>query len=335
MNRIKYIDTLKFAAMFAIVLLHISQVWVNVEFLNMKFINLEEIFRFGVPLFLLVTGALAFNKEIELGPFLKKKIVRLIFPLLFYLAVVYITAAYTSQYLIRFWYAWMALGVYFAIPVVNLFIRNASDREIEYFLVMFIGTSLLYRITYTVGINIAFDLNFFIGPISYVVLGYYLSRKEFKLSPNKMVLISLIVFIISSLYKIFYFDTFWFDRNFMLISYLNLSFTQILQAASVFLIIRYLYESSSGIFGAIRKVLENNAVNKFMLSTSRATYGIYFVHVIILRLWVQPNFYALRLPGEQTAILIVIISVCLFIISWLIVLILGKIPYIKTVSGYY
>ena len=103
----------------------------------------------------------------------------------------------------------------------------------------------------------------------------------------------------------------------------------------MFLIIRYLYESSSGIFGAIRKVLENNTVNKFMLSTSRSTYGIYFVHVIILRLWIQPNFYALRLPGGQTAILILIISVCLFVVSWLIVLILGKIPYIKTVSGYY
>lgn len=335
MNRIKYIDALKFTAMFAIVLLHLSQIWLDIELLNIKFKYLEEIFRFGVPVFLMVTGALAFKKEIEIKSFLEKKVTRILLPLLFYLTIAYLTSAYNGQYFDKFWYAWMALGVYFAIPIVNIFIRNASDREIEYFLVMFIFASLLYPITYLFGIDIAFDINFFIGPISYVILGYYLSRKEFNLSPNKIVLISLIVFIIISSYKIFNFNAFWLDRNLMLVSYLNLSFSQIVQAASMFLIIKYLYESSSGIFGAIRKFLEINTVNKFILSISRSTYGIYFVHIIILRLWLQPNLTPIHLTGTQTAISIFVISTCLFLASWVIVWILGKIPYVKAVSGYY
>lgn len=334
MNRIKYIDALKFTAMFAIVLLHITQIWINTEFLGMKFLNWEEVFRFGVPLFLIVTGALAFNKEIELKSFLKKKIVRIIYPLIFFLIIVFLTSAYTSKYLSRFWYAWMVLGAYFAIPIVNIFIRNATDRDIEYFLVMFIFASLLYPLANAFDISFAFDINFFIGPISYVILGYYLSRKEFNLSPNKIVLISLVVFIISSLYKISHLNAFWLDRNFMLLSYLNLSFSQVIQAASMFLIIKYLYESS-GIFGAIRRFLENNTINRGILSISRSTYGIYFVHIIILRLWLQPNLYSIHLTGTQTVISILVISIGLFIVSWVITWILGKIPYVKLVSGYY
>ena len=336
MNRIKYIDMLKFVAIFSIVIIHVAGIWTNTELLHLKFHELKEVVRFGVPLFLMVTGCLAFNKEIELSNLLKKKSVRIVLPVVFFTIVGILLSVYSpKQPLSRYWYCWMALGVYLAIPIVNVFIQNVKEKELDYFIIMFLIASIIYHICWKMEINIALDLNFFIGPMSYVILGYYLSRKEFKWSPKKIILISLIAFIAVTAFKILHYETFYLYDNLMLTSKLSLSFPQIIQAASVFLIVKYTYESTSGISGAIDRFLEKDIVNKFIVSVSRASYGIYLVHLLILRGCLEHSLKGIHLTGTMTAISILLISTGLMIVSWIIVVILGKIPYVKLVSGYY
>ncbi|WP_295722713.1 acyltransferase [uncultured Methanobrevibacter sp.] len=335
MNRIKYIDMLKFVAIFSIVIVHVSGIWANVELLNLPFHDLKECLRFGVPIFLMITGCLAFNKEIELSSFLKKKVVRIALPVIFFTILGILLSAYsTEQPLSRYWYCWMALGVYLAIPLVNVFIKNVKSKELDYFIIIFLIASILYHLTWKMGVDIALDLNFFIGPMSYVILGYYLSRKEFNLSANKIILISLIVFIGVSVFKILHYETLYLYDNLMLTSKLSLSFPQIIQAASVFLMIKYTYEAKSGIFGSIRGFLEKDIVNKFIVSISVASYGIYLVHLIILRGWMESALKNIHLTGTMTAILILLASTALLLVSGIIITILGKIPYVKLVSGY-
>ena len=70
-TRIKYFDALKFLAITGVVFLHCF-ILKDAEILNFNIHHLSQIGRFGVPLFLLISGALLLNREIELKSFFKK-----------------------------------------------------------------------------------------------------------------------------------------------------------------------------------------------------------------------------------------------------------------------
>lgn len=78
------------------------------------------------------------------------------------------------------------------------------------------------------------DLNFFISPVFYLILGYYLSKKEFNVTANKVVLVSLVVFIISTILKMKFGNAFDVYPKNNLSTTLDLSFLQILQARAIF-----------------------------------------------------------------------------------------------------
>ena len=109
---------------------------------------------------------------------------------------------------------------------------------------------------------------------------------------------------------------------------------KIIQTASLFIFIKYLYESSNGIFGKIRHVLEYKYLNNLILSISKSSYGIYLFHMILLRGYIQPVFSKFSLTGTNTFILIILSSTVLLIISWIVIVILSKIPIVKNFSGY-
>ena len=330
MNRIKYIDALKFAAIFSIVILHMCMVWLNTGFLGQTFFQLKEIVRFGVPLFLMITGCLIFKKEINIKEFFKKKTIRIIYPLVFFIIIALFFNYGRGNPLILFWYCWMIIGVYISIPIVNIFIQNAKSYEIEYFLIFFFISSLIYNLSYISHIQIAIDLGFFLGPISFVILGYYLSCHEFKLSSKKIILINLCVYILISIFKVYYNDVFDLNYDNILFNGLNFSLSQIIQSISVFLFIKNLYDYES----IVKTFLESKYVGKFIESISRSSYGIYMVHLILLRVFLQDNLSKIHLSGTQTALIIMGFSCLLLLVSWIIILILSKIPFINKFSGY-
>ena len=334
MDRIKYVDALKFIAIFSIVLLHVSSIWNDIGCLGLTFDNLNEFTIFGVPLFIMVTGMLTLNREIDLEIFFKKKFVRIVYPLVFFFIIAYVLNIF-SDFLTAYWYCWMIIAVYLAIPIINIFIKSASERDLEYFILMFIITSMVYSLAKTIGVQIALDMDFFIGPTAYLILGYYLSRKDFNISPNKMVLISLTLFLIISVIKVHFMGRTYINSNNIVYSWLNIDILQIIQTVSVFLLFRYLYSSSKGISHKIRNVLESDTINNLIISVSRSAYGIYLLHLTLLRGYIEPYFKNIHLTGFNTFISIWIISITLFLISWIVILILGRIPIINRLSGYY
>ena len=46
-----------------------------------------------------------------------------------------------------------------------------------------------------------FNLNFFVAPIGYLILGYYLSQKNFKMNSQKLIMIMFAVFLIAIFFK--------------------------------------------------------------------------------------------------------------------------------------
>ena len=257
-TRIKYFDTLKFLAITGVIFLHCFILKDTVEILNFNVVNLNQIGRFGVPLFLLISGALLLNREIELKSFFKKRFVRICYPLIFFIILAYVLKIYLHP-LTAFWYCWMVIGTYLAIPLINIFVKYASE----------------------------FGNVFDIYP--------------------KM----------------------------NLASTLDLGILQIIQVSSVFLIVKNIYsEHVTGIFSVIKGVLETKIINGFILSVSRASYGMYLVHMLFLRQYIRPYFETLELSSTNMFIAFLVTFIGVFLVSWIITVILGKIPYVNKISGY-
>lgn len=332
-TRIKYIDTLKFVAIFAIVFLHAFKIDNSIFIMGHNFYKLRAFIDFGVPLFILVSGALLLNRNIDLEIFMKKKFTRICLPLLFYFVISFILGIYYNP-LVCFWYSWMIIGAYLAIPLVNKIIQNSSMRELEYFVALIFITTIFYTASHFIGFEFALDLNFFINPISYIVLGYYLFTKDFKISSNKMVIICLILFLISTFIKMKVGLLHGIYPKFHLVSALDLGIFEMIQACSVFLLFKNIYDEHASKFRIIKSFLEINIINKFIVSVSRSTYGIFFIHVIIFNAVLYSFIGGLGLSPIKTLLAIIVSSIFGLISSWILTVILGNIPYIKYLSGY-
>ena len=180
---------------FGIIAIHVFQLWHHGEQVNGMYIYMfSEIVRYAVPIFLMLSGALLLNRDIELGYFLKHKITRIAYPFIFYLILSFILSLFTDKgfsYNIfsQSWYFWMIFGVYLAVPIINKFIQYASIREIEYFIIVFLLASIFYQFVLFYKFDNYFNLNFFAAPIGFLVLGYYLSIKDFKIDSRKLMVL--------------------------------------------------------------------------------------------------------------------------------------------------
>ena len=333
-SRVQYYDTLKFIAILGVIFLHCMILKERIIFHGFNLSNLNEIARFSVPIFLMVSGALLLNKNEPITLFYKKRFIRICYPLIFFIIISCIFNSYPNLFT-AFWYCWMILGTYLAIPFIRKIINNSSMKEIEYLIIIFIFSSIFYQIMYSINLEFSLDLNFFITPITYLVIGFYLSKKEFSISPKKLILISSLIFIITTILKIIYGDYFDIYPKINMISYLDFSILQILQASSLFLICRFIYSDNNGVLTNIKNILEYNFIKKLILSFSRASYGMYLVHMIFLNSYFRLIFKGLKNSNLKIFIFSIFVFIFLTIISWIIIIILSRIPIINKFSGYY
>ena len=352
MQRIKYYDTLRFLAIFGVIILHVFQSFPSDTLLvNFKVISLSEIFKFAVPVFLMISGALLLGRDIELADFFKRRFARLTYPFILYMiiyaVILFLLMSYAAgfgdlgKWLLKLpfhynWYFWTILSLYLAIPIINKFILHSSFREIEYFLYVLLAGSIIYQIFLALKFDSYIDLNLFISPIAYLILGYWLSHKEFS---NKIYRIAIIFFIGATLFKISgqlgyipmpLVENYQATRSVIVSSFIDMGFLQIIQASALFLIIRYIYSNDN----IIHSFLTGRKVNAFILSVSQASYGMYlFHHTLIEPLRCVLDNY--KFTGSQTLILIAALTIIIFIVCWIVVLAISKIPFVKKYSGYH
>ncbi|MHB8207651.1 acyltransferase, partial [Mucilaginibacter sp.] len=168
-QQLDWINNLRVLAMFLVVILHTTSPLImaygkvpNTYWLIADFYN--ALARFGVPVFVMITGALLLSRDYELGDFLKRRLWRII-PAFIFWSLVYIAyswydedIAFTTDVLINIkivlhllkigasyhlWYVYMLIGLYFIIPILSKFVRNATDKEILYFLLLWLAVMAL------------------------------------------------------------------------------------------------------------------------------------------------------------------------------------------------
>jgi surface polysaccharide O-acyltransferase-like enzyme len=340
-----WINSLRVLAMFMVVIIHTSSPlimgygrvpvsdWFWGDFYN-------GLARFGVPVFVMITGALLLHRDYELGDFLKKRLGRIITPFLFW-SLVYVAYAwyneditftpdiwadtkivlhqlkYGSYY--HLWYVYMLIGLYFVIPVLSKFVRNASEKEIVYFLLVWLAVMLLAQ-PYLSRFNPQIDLHYFAGYIGYLVLGHYLAFKEFparsaRIWSGLIFLLTLTIIVAGTYYMCQY------TKAFSTLLYEPLSPAIVLLSSSVFLFAR---------FTAVKLPPALKKARDFI---SAYTFGIYLSHALLLDIIGDPdNHLNINWQLCNPAISIPVTAIVCYILSLLLVYLISKIPLGKWVA---
>ena len=204
--------------------------------------------RLGVPIFLMISGALLLNREYpSLADFLKRRFTRIIYPFIFWIILI-LGQLYLHGYNSRFiwsvfigepsitWYFWTLIGIYLFIPVINSFIKEYGLKGCEYFLAIWFATIILNTFHHY-PLWTYFDLNMFSGFIGCPILGYWLTNKKFRLNDRKMCITGLVILILSL--GVFVYCGYS-KLDFLSPRYLNLS--NMFMGVGMFLLIKYMDE---------------------------------------------------------------------------------------------
>lgn len=326
-ERIFYYDLLRAFAIIAVIICHVDIFFgpLTTQGQIISQMAFHDIGRIGVPIFLMISGALLLNREYpDLGQFLKKRFARIIYPFIFWIILILAQLHYynySPAFLWKVfigepsitWYFWTLIGIYLFIPVINSFIRDYGDKGIKYFLAIWFATMVLRTFnSYPLWEN--FDLSMFAGYIGYPILGYYLSNRKFNLSNAKTCLLGLITLLIS-LGVFVYLD----HIHSTSISLIYENVPIIFMAIGLYIFIKYLDELN--IFDSIK----NNFIGNAIISLSICSYGMYFSHVLVVKF--------LSYHNPKSTVLFPAVFILIIFLSWLLPYILSKIQYLKIFSG--
>ena len=302
-------------------------------------------FNFGVPLFLMLVGSFL-KTNLRIREFLEDRFWGMVVPFIFFsisltLIVIIICGfnpgllkffgmdsftlygAYKllknvlfaqSWFSIQYSYMWLIFGVYLFIPILKRWVQNAPLREVEYFLVIWFIVSLLKS---TFNIDLALYINYFMGPIGFVVLGYYLMNTRWKIFNNKN--FGLILFVVMTLILPILSPIISGSNDIEIFN--RYSVYMILQSAGLFIFLKNLK-------GLYQEPTKSKKFYKFLLNLSKVTIGIFLMYEIIIGTimkisFTHSNFYYMS----------VICFIIAFCVPYGLMIIFSKTPYIKNLVG--
>jgi surface polysaccharide O-acyltransferase-like enzyme len=303
--------------------------------------------RFAIPIFVMISGALLLPKEYELSQFLKKKTLRIIFPFIFWsLFYILFNLLRLSQHGVTFtfllafkyifknllscpsfsshlWYIYMLIGLYIFIPIIGKWVRNATNSEIEYFLILW-GLIIILSVTsFGSALIDSLNLKYFSGYPGYLILGYYLSIKKIK--RNKMrFLISFFLFLFGAF--ITFFGT-WYvfvnNVNYQGDFYNYLSPNVLLLSIGIFVFIKNIQFSYSTLVNLIFNFLD------------KYSFGIYLVHIFVLECFFKfnINFNFWSFEGKFPILGVILTTFFCVCLSTLLIFILNGLPFGRYISG--
>ena len=203
-NRLLHYDILRIIAAFSVVMLHSSaQFWYDLPVRDMDWLitnSYNALFRFGVPIFVMISGALFLNpaKEVDIKRLFTHNILRLVvfygiwsclyglydcsrFDMTQLTYKDYVREMLGGRY--HLWFVPMIGGIYCLIPVLHSWLRSAKKEVVEYFLLLFVIFQLgIYTLRALVWQD---DLHYLLDKIDipmacsyvgYFVLGYYIAH---------------------------------------------------------------------------------------------------------------------------------------------------------------
>lgn len=198
-----HIDALRAVAAFGVVVIHVAAQFINPSLLETNkslwwtAFALCSVFRFAVPVFLMISGSLLLGRVESWACFYRKRYSRLIPPFLFWNAVYFVFAAvFAGNQTImervlalalswsaysHLWYLPMLLFVLLFVPLVNNALTGHPVKDSDWRVMIAIGVGLLAFLSlssFLSGMGLwLIDLVGMWPFLGYLLLGYFLDRK--------------------------------------------------------------------------------------------------------------------------------------------------------------
>lgn len=342
-KNLEWASNLRVIATISVILLHVAaemlydfnripehQWWVG---------NIYDSFvRFSVPAFFMLTGALLLPKVEDLNVFLRKRFLRILPPFLFW-SLVYIgyylwlkfvageailflpTLDFIGQKLLKgsewhLWFVYAILGIYLIIPILRRWLQTAPDKEIHYFLFLW-SIVILFKIQFLAPYRPSISLAYFADFIGYVVLGYYLSSRAFKINKKPLVLVALALLGIAvTIVATFFLSEA--NGRFSEYFYGYLSPNVLLVSIAIFLLVQQ------------TKAPKNPILKSAVTLINKHSFGIYLVHYLVLNIF-KSNGITWQMANP--IISIPLITITCISISLTTVYLLSKIKFGKYIAG--
>jgi len=351
-NRVVYADLLRIFAAFGVIINHIPRFQSEIASFNWQIDNIYySIVRFDVPVFIMISGMFNLQSDnsnnSEYGKFFKKSLqiaVALVFWSVLYMyilpscKIIFKGESVALLDLMRIpakilsiepwshlWYLYLIIGLYLFTPLLKVFVKNASKKDFESFLLLYTILGWGIKFYNTIGAKsnelcnylpsaIYFPFLELTGYLGYYIAGYYFSnyilRRNIKIFIYIMALISLFATIIgisimsSSAGK------------------LNLELCDFTQPTIMFI--------SFAVFIAFKDIFEQrnftvkqeNIIKHF----AGCTFGIYLSHWMILG---RLNDIGLNYNIFNPLLSIPLLALLAMLCSYLVTLILQRIPKFK------
>lgn len=348
--RIFYLDLVRALAIILIILVHVLRKFCEfstVSSANWNFSSpLMSLAIMGVPLFLMISGTLLLDRDYELGDFLKRRFTRILIPFFFWglllpiHKMIWLAEPWTfHNYMVLFikeeyWYVWMLIGVYLAIPIINTFIQKYKMKGVEYFLVVWIFIMILTTLGYYPFYQL--KIEYFGGYLGFLLLGYWVSNKKFSMSDKKLMLIGLLICIACIILQVNRIVTF--SPVTGKITYFGyLTIVTAIQSAGLYMAFKYFCsycESNMHSFSnKVYSLLKETFIYKIIFSLSICSYGMYLTHYFWLYILTGLSNNGIPIFQQSAKIFLPIVLVFICFMAWLVPWIFSKIPYLKEVSG--
>lgn len=300
-DRKLHIDLLRIVACISVIMLHsASQYWYELPVTDTRWMvynTWDAVSRFGVPVFVMISGMLFLSREGELNlrklycnNILRLAVAYAVWSIVYGLwdcrewgagATVrdYVAECVLGRY--HLWFIPMLIGIYMLLPVIKTFTDHCSKKNLEYFLILFFVLQILRS---TLGIvqiptlaNVLvqlLDVEMACSYVGYFVLGYYLYR--FRLShvwQARIYFLGAVSLVLAALISIrasWYYQT---PKSEAFDSYSVFTF---IVTVAVFV---FFQEKISGISwkGFAKKLLTELSAN---------TFGVYLLHLLVIE-WLQ------------------------------------------------
>jgi surface polysaccharide O-acyltransferase-like enzyme len=295
---------------------------------------MDGLVRFCVPLFFMISGALLLRNDYELLIYLKKRVIRIVPPLLFWSLVyliydnliyeVKVESAYEfirlsiksliqkpfSQY--HLWFVYDLIGLYLMVPIIRKWIKHSTGKEVLYFIIIWGITIIAYN-PYLEKYVPQIELLYFTRYLGYMVLGYYLTTIN---SKNHFLAITLIIIgAFATIYGTYYESNA--INSYSGIYYDYLSINVVVFTLGVFLLVK-------------NTTINNGIINKIIKFISDHSFGVYLAHVLVLVIFDRNG---LDLSVASPWISIPLITTSCLLCSLLIIFVLRLIKYGKYISG--
>lgn len=350
-NRIVYFDYLRIFAIIAVMLLHAASAnWskVDVNGRDWFFFNLyDSITRWGVPVLVMISGALFLGKkEVPIKDIWLKYVLRMLIAFVVWSFIYYIGVIQPKENFIglflpgkfkrvikiisssnHLWFVPMIAGLYICLPVVR---KIAEDEKISnyYLAISFVFWFLLPQIKQltsdfggeraiavvkAVYGNIAdMKMNFVCSFVFYFILGYKLSVYDFKAGKRIAVyILGLLGFAFTIIVDlVLALKTQTPVQTYYDNNYINV----MLEAVAVFVLFKHIPFKQSAPY------------KRIVVTLSKWSFGAYLVHILVLKTLRHYGIDSLR---WNSAVATPLVALMVFVISFMISGVLNQIPVIK------